>query len=57
MRTPSAALFCLPDEGVKNWLGAKAVVDFADAHPELLGLVETEFAIRAMAAKYPCAEL
>jgi hypothetical protein len=57
IRTPQAALFCLPDEGIKTWLGAKAVVEFADAHPELLGVVETEFAIRAMAAKYPCTGL
>ena len=54
IRTPHATLFCLPESGIKTWIGAKAVVEFADKHPELMDVVETEFAALALADKYPC---
>jgi len=49
-----APLFCPPDPGIKTWIAAKAVVDFAKARPDLLHMVEADFAIRALAETYPC---
>ena len=49
-------MFCPPSPGIKTWIAAKAVVDFAAANPQLLTLDETEFAIRALATAYPCPE-
>jgi len=52
--SPDAVLFCVPEPGIKTWIAAKAIVEFAAERPDLLDLVETEFAIKALAAKYPC---
>ena len=49
-------MFCPPDPGIKTWIAAKAIVDYATKHPELLDLDEAEFSINALAAKYPCLE-
>ena len=51
---PDAVLFCIPEPGIKTWVAAKAVVEFAAARPDLLDLVEAEFAVKALTAKYPC---
>ena len=48
------ALFCIPRPGIKNWLAAKAVVEFAEARPHLLVLEETDFVVKALAHKFPC---
>jgi hypothetical protein len=49
-------LFCPPDPGIKTWIAAKVVVDFAKARPDLLHMAETDFAIRALAESYPCSQ-
>ena len=56
-RSPEHALFCIPDPGIKNWIAAKTVVDFAKARPDLLTLDESDYAVMALAAKFPCARL
>jgi len=56
-RTPQSALFCPPSTGLKNWLAAKAVVEYAKARPDLLELDENEFTIAALAAAFPCKQL
>ena len=49
-------MFCPPEPGIKTWIAAKAVVDFAAKNPHLLDIDEAEFSIRALAATYPCNE-
>ena len=49
-------MFCPPDPGIKTWIAAKAVVEYADQRPDLLDLEEAHFAVLALAAKYPCHE-
>ena len=51
-------LFCPPAPGIKTWIAAKTVVDFARANSAaLLELSEADFSIVALASKYPCDEV
>ena len=52
--SPATPLFCLPPAGLKAWQAAKQVVIISEQRPELLGLSETEFAVRALRLSFPC---
>ena len=48
-------LFCIPAPGIKTWIAAKSVVDYAQQRTDvLIELQEPHFAVVALAAKYPC---
>ena len=50
-------LFCVPAPGIKTWIAAKAVVEYAQERTDvLIELQEPSFAIAALMAKYPCNE-
>lgn len=54
---PGIERFCPPPAGIKTWIAAKAVVEYAKEHADMLqDLTEPEFSLVALAAKYPCHE-